>query len=88
MTETKKYKIVYDREACIGAAVCAALDDKNFEMNSDGKADLKESNTENGKCVKIVELDEEGKKRLLDAALGCPVTIIKVTDMETGKQLA
>ncbi len=87
MSEKKKYKIIYEREACIGAAVCAAMDDANFSMNADGKADLTESKKEGGKWVKIVELDEQGKKRLLEAAEGCPVTIIHVIDMETGKQL-
>lgn len=87
MPELKKFKIVYDRSACIGAAVCAALDETNFEMNADGKADLTSSKRENGKWVKIVELDESKKKKLLEAAEGCPVAIIKVIDLETGKEL-
>ena len=88
MSEKKKYRIVYERSGCIGAAVCAALDEKNFVMNADSFADLTESKqVENGKWEKIVELDEQEAKRLLEAAEGCPVTVIHVFDLETGKQL-
>ena len=88
MSEKRRYRVVYERSKCIGAAVCAAMDEKNFVMNADGLADLvggikKDSDV----WEKIVELDEEGKKRLLEAAEGCPVTIIRVFDLETGKQL-
>jgi len=88
VSEKKRYKIVYERVGCIGAAVCAALDEKHCSMNADSFADLVEGTKEpDGKWTRVVELDEEGKKRLLEAAEGCPVTVIHVIDMESGKQL-
>ncbi|NQU98956.1 ferredoxin [Candidatus Woesearchaeota archaeon] len=73
-----KYRITYDRDACIGAAACAALDPKRFEMNVDGKADLK-----GGKEVKpglwVLEVDSLGEAQ--EAADGCPVDVIKVEEL-------
>jgi ferredoxin len=83
----RKLKIEYERDACIGAAVCAALDEVDFEMNADGKADLLGGKDESGTWVKDVEFDEEQTKKLLECAEGCPVNIIHVTDKETGKKL-
>lgn len=74
-----KYKIVYDRDACIGAAACAAIDAVRFKMNDDGKADLI-----NGKEDKpglwILEVDELGD--IEEAAKACPVNVIKVEKIE------
>ncbi|MBI4140690.1 ferredoxin, partial [Candidatus Woesearchaeota archaeon] len=39
MTE-KKYKIVFDRANCIGAAACTAAHPKRWAIVDDGKADL------------------------------------------------
>ena len=70
-----KWKITYDREACIGAAACAAVDPKRFVMNADGKADLIEGK-DNGKDVWILEMDDLGDAQ--EAADACPVNVIKV----------
>jgi ferredoxin len=35
----KKYKIVYDREGCIGAAACISVAPNSWKMGDDGKAD-------------------------------------------------
>ena len=73
-----KYKVIYDREACIGAAACAAVDPKNFEMNKDGKADLKGGKEEKG--LWLLETDELGE--LKEAADACPVDAIKVEEQK------
>ena len=41
MSET--FTIIYERKGCIGAGVCAAIADKHWVMNEDGKADLVDS---------------------------------------------
>ena len=75
-----KYKIVYDRNGCIGAGACVGMSPKDFEMANDGKADLKESQDENGNFVKII--NETDYKSALDAADACPVAVIKVIKVE------
>ena len=79
-----KFKVTYDRDACIGAAACAALDPKLFKMNADGKADLI-----GGKEVKpgLFELEIENIVEAKDAAESCPVRVIKIKDLENNKEL-
>ena len=36
-------KFFHEREGCIGCGACANIDPVNWEMNEDGKADLKDS---------------------------------------------
>jgi len=81
-----KYKIEYDRNSCIGAAVCAAVDEKFWEINADGKADLKGGNKDGD--IFVVEIEEEDIENMKAAAEGCPVNVIKITNKETGEKVA
>ena len=70
-----KYKIIYDRESCIGAASCVVLS-KNWVMNDkDGKADV----------IKT-DVTEEQLTDEMEAAESCPVNCIHIED-EKGKRL-
>ncbi|MBT4334445.1 ferredoxin [archaeon] len=67
-----KYKIIHDREGCIGCGACASLDPNNWEMSSeDGKANLLE-NTENEKEL------EENFDQSKEVAESCPVNVIHI----------
>ncbi len=85
MTE-KKYRIEYDRERCIGAAVCVAFSPKTWDMNNDGKADLLESKEESP-GIWVKEIDEADFEENRQAAEGCPVNVIHIIDKATGKKL-
>lgn len=69
-----KIKIIYDREGCIGAGVCAAIADKVWEMNDDGKADLIGGKKNDSKWE--LEIDEADLDVNLQAAEGCPALVI------------
>ena len=79
-----KFKIIYDRDACIGAAACAAVDPKNYKMNTDGKADLLKSKDE-GQGIWTLEVDELGDGK--EAAEACPVNAIKIKDLENNTDI-
>jgi len=80
------YRIVYDRNGCIGAGTCEALDPEDFKLVEDGLADLIDGEeVKDGIWVK--EIDEEQKAAALEAAKGCPVNVIKIFDAETDEQL-
>ena len=80
-----KIKILYDREGCIGAGVCAAIADKVWVMNDDGKADLiGGKQDEDGKW--ILEIDEADLDVNKQAAEGCPALVIHLLE-ENGEKI-
>ena len=81
----KKYLSRYERENCIGDGVCVVMDEKSFEMNTDGKADLKGGAKKDSIYEK--EIDESELDDMMKAAEGCPVRVIHIIDKETGKQI-
>jgi ferredoxin len=63
-----------DRNLCIGAATCVAIAPKAWVLDDEAKA------------VILDTAEEETDDTLLEAAKGCPVMAIFLTD-ESGKQL-
>lgn len=63
-----------DRNLCIGAATCVAIAPKAWALDDEAKAVILDS------------AEQESDQALLDAAKGCPVAAIILTD-ETGKQV-
>lgn len=70
----RKWTMRIDRDLCIGAATCIALAPKAWALDDEAKAIILDSS------------DEESDQALLEAAKGCPVMAIFITD-ETGKQI-
>lgn len=73
--KVRKLTVRIDRSLCIGAATCVALAPKAFALDDEAKAIFLETTEE--------ELDQA----LMDAAKGCPVAAITITD-ENGTQIA
>lgn len=69
------FSMKIDRNLCIGAGTCVALAPKAWALDSEAKAILLDSSS------------EESDQALMDAAKGCPVAAITITDTATGKQL-
>lgn len=86
MSDMAKIKITYDREGCIGAGVCAAIADKFWVMNDDGKADLV-GGTKNEDGHWVLEIDEADLELNKQSAEGCPALIIHLKNMETGEKI-
>ncbi len=80
-----KYKVLYERVNCIGAAVCVAVYPKYWEMDADGKANLLGS-LKSGDSFEV-ELDESELEQMKQAAEGCPVNVIHITNMDTGEKI-
>ena len=79
-----KYKLIYDREACIGVAACEAVSTLLWKMNEDeNKADLLEAkkNEETGKWERIIETEEEIYDAKESVAV-CPVEIIQIEEIK------
>ena len=84
---TKKYKIVYDRINCIGAGSCVISYPGRWVMNNvDDKADLI-NGTQVSEHSWEVEFSEKELEKFLESAQVCPVNVIHVIEVETGKKL-
>jgi ferredoxin len=70
----RNFTMRIDRDLCIGAATCVALAPKAWALDDEAKA------------IILDTTEEETDNALLEAAKGCPVMAIFITD-DTGKQL-
>ena len=80
------FKIIYDREGCIGAGVCAAVADKFWKMVDDGKADLV-GGVKNAEGKWELEIDEKDLDINKQAAEGCPALVIHLINKDTGEKV-
>jgi ferredoxin len=85
--KVKHYKIVYNREECIGAAACIAAFPERWELADDGKADLKGGKPNDDNSTQELEITEKEFKQMMDSAQACPVSVIHIIDLETNKRL-
>ncbi len=69
-------KIVFDKENCIGCGSCVAACSENWEMDDDGKVNLKGAAEEDGK--QVLEINQIGCN---DQARDlCPVAVISIIE--------
>ena len=82
----KRYILQHDRPNCIGCAACEAVAPDFWEMNGDGKSDIKgAANKENG--WQELEIMEKNFAENKDAADSCPVNVIHIVKIATGESL-
>jgi len=80
-----KYKIIYERVGCIGAAVCVAVAPKYWELDQDSKANLL-GGIKSGDVFEL-ELDESDIEQMKQSAEGCPVNVIHIINLDTGQKI-
>ena len=82
-----KWLIQYDRKVCIGSGTCAAICERHWAMEEDGKAKLIGStfNEETKMFEKIVNDTEVGGNKM--AADGCPPNCIHIINKDTGEKI-
>jgi ferredoxin len=83
----KKYKIIYHRDICIGAAGCVAVAPNVWELDNENKAVLKGGTKTKDPEVFEKEIDEDELPLNLEAAKACPVNAIHIVEKKTGKRL-
>lgn len=81
-----KYKIDHDRPACIGCGACAALSPDHWEMDDDGKSNVRGgTKLDNGKEEKLI--DQKDYAENYEAAECCPVNCIHLIDLEKDEKI-
>ncbi len=87
MSVKKSYQVVYDRKNCIGVLTCVAFHPERWQINqSDSKADLLGAKEEPSGTF-ILDFTEEELEKFKIAAEVCPVKVIKIFDVETGREV-
>jgi len=67
-----KYRVVVDKDKCIGAGSCVNLAGLTFRLGDDNK-------------VELIDQDGNGDEEKLVAAQACPVMAIKIINTATGE---
>ena len=85
-TKVNNYILQHDRPNCIGCAACEAVAPDFWEMNVDGKSDIKQGkNKETG--WQEMEIDEVNYESNKEAANSCPVNVIHLVNKKTGERI-
>ena len=80
------YTLQHDRPNCIGCAACEAVAPDFWEMNEDGKSDIKGGKNRDDGWQEF-DFEEKDFQLQKDAADSCPVNVIHIVKKETGKKL-
>jgi ferredoxin len=77
-----KYKIIFDREGCIGALLCHIISQKLWLLAKDGKVDLANATYDEKTGKHELIIDEEFYEEAVESGKHCPVNVITVEKIE------
>jgi len=66
------------KDTCIGCGACTVIADKIFQIGDDGLAEV--INPTKTETDKIMEIVEEEKENVIDAAESCPTSAIEIIE--------
>jgi ferredoxin len=84
--DEKKYRVEHDKPNCIGCGACAAVAPDYWEMNDDGKADIKKAKTRDDGWQER-DIKEEDLQHNKEAAESCPVNVIHIIKKENNEKI-
>ena len=82
----KKYKLEHDRPECIGCGACAAVSPDHWEMDDDGKSDIKNCKKRKDGWEEK-DISEEEFAENMEAAESCPVNVIHLKKLDDDEKL-
>jgi len=87
MNNEKKYKIIFEKEKCIGAAACTSVSDSWKFDDAEGKTNLLKSRFNPENNTYELEIDESIYEKEYNAARLCPVKAIHIEEIKTKKKV-
>ena len=87
MDDNKKYKIIFEKDKCIGAAACNSVSDSWKYNDKEGKSDLIGAKFNNTGNTYELEIEEKSFDRDYNAARLCPVKAIHIEEIKSKKIL-
>jgi ferredoxin len=82
----KKFTLQHDRPNCIGCAACEAVAPEIWEMNADGKSDIK-GGKDRSDGWQESNFEETTFDKNKEAADSCPVNVIHIINKDTKEKL-
>ena len=83
---SKKYRIIHDRDICIGCSACASVCPKFWIMEDDGKSSIVGHKKTGNSEEEILGTNEnpltESFEENMDAAESCPVNCIHLKEIK------
>ena len=85
----KKYKLIYQRKGCIGAGACenAVPEAWEFDIDKSEFATLKSPDAIKNDDTEELVFTEELLEQYLESVQVCPVAIMEIIEVETGKKI-
>ena len=80
-----RYKVVLEREKCIGAATCVAVYPERWELQEDAKVSIKADVVKKENNLEIFWITEEELEKFKESAEVCPVNVIHIYDEQGNK---
>ena len=77
-----KYKVTFDKQACIGAFGCFAVAPEFWAQDNDAKVDLKGATFNNQTNRFELIIEEKDLQIMQDSADVCPVRVITIEKIE------
>jgi len=72
------YKIIYDKESCIGAGECEAISKNFWKVDNTGKAVLNGATLNKETGLYELEISDEEYNTQKNVAGSCPIACIKI----------
>ncbi len=86
-TNEKKYRIIFEKDKCIGAAACNSVSDSWLYNDKENKSNLLNGKLNSENNTYELEIDENNLIKEFDAARLCPVKAIHIEDIKTKRRL-
>tara|TARA_Y100000310_G_scaffold78181_1_gene74808 strand:- start:6019 stop:6318 length:300 start_codon:yes stop_codon:yes gene_type:complete len=85
-SENCPYTLQHDRPNCIGCAACEAVAPDFWEMNGDGKSDIKNGKNRDDGWQEL-NMEDKNFEANKEAADSCPVNVIHIVKKGTNERI-
>ena len=82
-----EYKVIYEKNDCISANRCMGIHPELWDKDQDGKAILKKGNLNSQTKKYELAIQEKELPAYKESALICPVFVIDILELESGKSI-
>ena len=87
MADEKKYKIIFEKDKCIGAAACNSVSDSWKFDDEENKSNLIDGRFNSENNTFELEISDKEFDRDFNAARLCPVKAIHIEEIKSKKRI-